>query len=70
MVFVPLLNVYNLCFSSSYQQEPWIVDANRPPDNWPSAGSIKFDKYSVRYREGLDLVLKQIDCKITGGEKV
>ena len=29
-----------------------------------------FDKYSVRYREGLDLVLKQVECSITGGEKV
>ena len=24
----------------------------------------------MRYREGLDLVLKDIDCTITGGEKI
>ena len=26
--------------------------------------------YSVRYREGLDLVLRDISCHINGGEKV
>lgn len=29
-----------------------------------------FDKYSLRYRENLDLVLKKITCNINGGEKI
>ena len=37
---------------------------------WPEQGNISFDDYQVRYREGLDLVLKGISCNIRGGEKV
>lgn len=38
--------------------------------NWPQEGVVEFNKYSTRYREGLDLVLKSINCKICKGEKV
>lgn len=31
---------------------------------------MRFNNYSVRYREGLDLVLKDLDLSISGGEKV
>jgi len=51
-------------------QADWIISINRPPANWPSAGAIVFDNYGVRYREGLDLVLRNITCVINGGEKV
>ena len=37
---------------------------------WPVEGKVQFERYSTRYREGLDLVLKQISCDIRGGEKV
>ncbi|KAL3857797.1 hypothetical protein ACJMK2_012432 [Sinanodonta woodiana] len=40
------------------------------PKGWPEKGEIKFENYSTRYREGLDLVLKELTCVITGGEKV
>ncbi|XP_067934005.1 multidrug resistance-associated protein 1-like [Watersipora subatra] len=48
----------------------WIIDINRPLPGWPPIGSIVFDGYSVRYREGLDLVLKNISCTVSGGEKI
>ncbi|KAF9203318.1 CD9 antigen [Haplosporangium sp. Z 27] len=32
----------------------------RLPPNWPSQGRIVFKNYSTRYREGLDLVIKNI----------
>lgn len=51
-------------------QAAWIIDVNRPVKGWPTAGAIVFDNYSVRYREGLDLVLKKITCNIKGGERV
>ena len=31
---------------------------------------MDFEKYSLRYRDGLPLVLKQIQCSIAGGEKI
>ena len=37
---------------------------------WPQAGVIKFEQYSVRYRENLDLVLKEVSLEVGAGEKV
>ncbi|KAG0044636.1 hypothetical protein BGZ83_010140 [Gryganskiella cystojenkinii] len=37
---------------------------------WPTHGGIMFDHYSIRYREGLDLVLKEVSFEVRGGEKV
>ncbi|KHJ47246.1 ABC transporter transmembrane region [Trichuris suis] len=42
----------------------------RPPHNWPSMGRVEFDRYAMRYRPGLDLVLKGISFVAHGGEKV
>ncbi|CDW52939.1 ABC membrane and ABC tran domain containing prote in [Trichuris trichiura] len=42
----------------------------RPPPNWPSVGRVEFDRYAMRYRPGLDLVLKGISFVAHGGEKV
>lgn len=41
-----------------------------PPVEWPARGSIEFDKVSVRYREGLDLVLTRVSFSIQPGEKI
>ena len=48
----------------------WHITQTAPQSGWPFNGNISFDKYSTKYREGLDLVLKQISLKITPGEKV
>ena len=37
---------------------------------WPHSGQVSFQNYAMRYREGLDLVLKSISCEIKGGEKI
>ena len=47
-----------------------IIESHRPSDDWPREGHVKFDHYSTRYREGLDLVLKDISLDIPGGMKV
>lgn len=46
------------------------ASASPPPKDWPVSGALEFQNYGMRYREGLDLVLKSIDAKIKGGEKV
>jgi ABC-type multidrug transport system fused ATPase/permease subunit len=38
--------------------------------NWPAKGRIDFNNYSLRYREGLDLVLRNISFQIKPREKV
>ena len=38
--------------------------------NWPSKGEISFTDVSMRYREGLDPSLRNLDCKMDPGFKV
>ncbi|KAF9541403.1 hypothetical protein EC957_003079 [Mortierella hygrophila] len=40
------------------------------PENWPQAGHIEFRNYSTRYRQGLDLVVKDISFEVQPAEKV
>lgn len=51
-------------------EAPAVIETSRPPFNWPDRGMVEFINYTVRYREGLDLVLKGIDCRINGGERI
>ena len=57
-------------FLYSCIQAEWIIQDSRPPDGWPQNGNITFEDFDLRYREGLPLVLKNINCVITPGEKV
>ncbi|KAI5962643.1 uncharacterized protein KGF55_003719 [Candida pseudojiufengensis] len=41
-----------------------------PPLNWPTKGEIKFINYSTKYRENLDLILKNINLSIKQNEKI
>jgi len=52
------------------QEAPWDVPTNQPLSNWPDNGQVDFKDYQVRYREGLDLVLRGISFSVKGGEKV
>ena len=55
-------------YSETPQEAP--PTGNILPNDWPSQGHVKFDQYSTRYREGLDLVLRDITIDIPGGTKV
>ncbi|KAI5103035.1 canalicular multispecific organic anion transporter 2 isoform X3, partial [Silurus meridionalis] len=56
-------------YSETPPEAPWEVD-KKPPSDWPPEGKVEFNNYSVRYREGLDLVLKNISLQVKGGEKI
>uniref|UniRef100_A0A8B9CTD7 Multidrug resistance-associated protein 1 n=1 Tax=Anser brachyrhynchus TaxID=132585 RepID=A0A8B9CTD7_9AVES len=47
--------------------ERWVVHHSY---TWPEEGKVEFRGYGLRYREDLDLVLKNINVTINGGEKI
>ena len=53
-----------------FQQAEPVVESNRPAPDWPQGGHVTFNHYATRYREGLDLVLKDIQCDVPSGTKV
>uniref|UniRef100_A0A8C1NBS4 ATP-binding cassette, sub-family C (CFTR/MRP), member 3 n=1 Tax=Cyprinus carpio TaxID=7962 RepID=A0A8C1NBS4_CYPCA len=57
-------------YSETVTEAPWIVKDKQPPPDWPPKGNVEFIDYSVRYREGLDLVLRNISLEVKGGEKI
>uniref|UniRef100_W5LA76 ATP binding cassette subfamily C member 3 n=1 Tax=Astyanax mexicanus TaxID=7994 RepID=W5LA76_ASTMX len=57
-------------YSETPPEAPWEVEDKKPPTDWPSEGNVEFADYSVRYREGLDLVLRNISLRVKGGEKI
>jgi len=38
--------------------------------NWPQKGEIRFEDVSMRYRDGLDPSLRNLQCKMDPGNKV
>lgn len=51
-------------------EAPEIIPSRRPAASWPAKGEVDFVGYSTRYREGLDLVLKNINLDIKSHEKI
>lgn len=67
-------NIVSVERVKEYTEEPteaaWFKPMKQPHHDWPDRGNVRFNNYSTRYREGLDLVLKGISCDIQGGERV
>uniref|UniRef100_A0A1B6IAS6 ABC transporter domain-containing protein n=2 Tax=Homalodisca liturata TaxID=320908 RepID=A0A1B6IAS6_9HEMI len=56
-------------YSEIEQEAAWEVQP-KPKPEWPNQGVVQFQDYQVRYREGLDLVLRGVTCTINPGEKI
>ncbi|KAI1286619.1 ATP-binding cassette sub-family C member 3 [Halotydeus destructor] len=46
------------------------IESTKPNASWPDRGDIQFRDYSTRYRDGLDLVLRNLNFNVKAGEKV
>lgn len=51
-------------------EAPLVRDDVSPPFDWPSSCNIQFEDFSLRYKEGMDNVLKGISCEINDKEKL
>ncbi|XP_064621093.1 multidrug resistance-associated protein 1-like [Lineus longissimus] len=57
-------------YTTLKSEADWTKDDQKPPIEWPDSGKVQFIDYATRYREGLELVVKNIQCLIKPGEKV
>uniref|UniRef100_A0A803TMZ5 ABC-type glutathione-S-conjugate transporter n=1 Tax=Anolis carolinensis TaxID=28377 RepID=A0A803TMZ5_ANOCA len=57
-------------YSGTPKEAPWTSDNKFFHENWPTEGQIAFRGYSLRYRPGLELALKNVNIQIKGKEKV
>lgn len=62
-------SVERILHSTGGPQEPPTIPGLDNPQ-WPTTGDIEFNDYKMRYREGLDLVLRGITCNIASNEKI
>ncbi|KAG0369091.1 hypothetical protein BGZ54_000347 [Gamsiella multidivaricata] len=56
-------------YCNKNQEAPNFTDV-QVPDAWPSQGHVAFKDYSTRYRQGMDLVLRNVSFEVQPGEKV
>ncbi|OWK61874.1 Multidrug resistance-associated protein 1 [Lonchura striata] len=57
-------------YAEMEKEAEWSIEQTAPGSSWPEEGKVEFRGYSLRYREDLDLVLKNINVTISGGEKI
>ncbi|KFO86646.1 Multidrug resistance-associated protein 1, partial [Buceros rhinoceros silvestris] len=57
-------------YSEMEKEAEWSIAQTAPASTWPDEGKVEFRGYGLRYREDLDLVLKNINVTINGGEKI
>ncbi|CAH0555480.1 unnamed protein product [Brassicogethes aeneus] len=57
-------------YGEAPQEAAWEIPDKNPSTQWPEAGTVEFRNYGVRYRPGLELVLKGVSFTVKGGEKI
>ncbi|EWC47816.1 hypothetical protein DRE_03016 [Drechslerella stenobrocha 248] len=65
-----IVSVERVLEYASLKPEAPEVMKNRPSVAWPTNGAVDVKNYSTRYREGLELVLRDINLSIKPKEKV
>ncbi|KAI1286818.1 ATP-binding cassette sub-family C member 3 [Halotydeus destructor] len=57
-------------YTKTPTEAPLEIEATEPKKSWPEDGVIEFRDYATRYRDGLDLVLRNLNFSVKAGEKV
>ncbi|KAJ6634924.1 Multidrug resistance-associated protein 1, partial [Pseudolycoriella hygida] len=57
-------------YSDIEPEAPWKIPYEVLPKKWPEMGKIQFENYDLRYRKGLELILRNINLTINSGERV
>ncbi|KAK8776949.1 hypothetical protein V5799_029711 [Amblyomma americanum] len=57
-------------YTRSPTEAAWEIPEAKPPVEWPQGGEVQFRDYATRYREGLELIIKDITVSVHPGEKV
>lgn len=57
-------------YAETKQEAAWENPNVTVPVNWPERGQVEFKNFDVRYRENLDLVLRNLSFTVSGTEKV
>ncbi|KAI1286675.1 ATP-binding cassette sub-family C member 3 [Halotydeus destructor] len=57
-------------YTKTPTEAPLEIELTKPMTTWPESGVIEFRDYAARYRDGLDLVLKNLNLSVKAGEKV
>ena len=58
-------------YTDNKLEDNWDDEDGTGQDNeWVTDGSLEFKDVSLRYRDGLDLVLKDVTFQVQGGEKI
>lgn len=57
-------------FQDKPEEAAWKIPSVSLNRNWPNRGEIQFHNYQLRYRQNLDLVLKDLTFTIYAGERV
>uniref|UniRef100_A0A8C9EX95 Multidrug resistance-associated protein 1 n=1 Tax=Pavo cristatus TaxID=9049 RepID=A0A8C9EX95_PAVCR len=53
-------------YAEMEKEAEWSIEESAPASTWPEEGKIQFQGFGLRYREDLDLVLKNINITING----
>jgi ATP-binding cassette subfamily C (CFTR/MRP) protein 1 len=57
-------------YSELPTEAPPTISSKKPAENWPQSGAVEFKNVQLRYREGLDLVLKDTTFEVKPQEKI
>ncbi|XP_029946251.1 multidrug resistance-associated protein 1 [Salarias fasciatus] len=57
-------------YSDTEKEAEWKHEPSTLNPGWPTVGHIEFKNFGLRYRDDLDLAIRDISLSISGGEKV